>query len=281
MLTSNPFQTLVGNDQPQSQIIYIVIAPSASNISKATTASIAEPLVLQAPSPAGSFVPIQLQAPPPPPPYQPPQDSAAAHRVMLMADGRAAISVVDPMTRKLVIPCDAILETRAHQRASIPSLCQLFLQGRCRQGFYCHQVHADPAVVDHLRQQVQSLPLCCVTHGDEDHTEGSSDSRAILIPSLKWNDGLVPIARFSFTRGLQNVLQQNLTTVFRNEIAIVASGSDSNICRLHVLDRCRFAEDCKFLHVCKEIAFADPSFSSTATSLRGGGTYWNGEKWQM
>ncbi|RNC57706.1 hypothetical protein TcCL_ESM04664, partial [Trypanosoma cruzi] len=84
------------------------------------------------------------------------------------ADGTLCMVVVDPATRKLLIPCNFIYATRAQHRATIPSLCQLFLHGRCRQGTQCHQVHASLDAVVALRSRVGKLPCCCVFHGDED-----------------------------------------------------------------------------------------------------------------
>lgn len=195
-----------------------------------------------------------------PPPLSP--NSLAAASVVPGHMQDECMVVVDPMTRKLPLPWECILPTRAQQRASIPSLCQLFLQGRCRQGFNCHQVHADPLVVERLRMQVQSLPVCCTTHGDGDHTDGPHDPRLILVSNLLWNDGLIPIHRLSNTVGLQRIVQMNQVVLVGDRPAIAATGSFANICRLHVVDRCRFAEDCKFLHVCKHVAAQDPLFQS-------------------
>jgi hypothetical protein len=85
------------------------------------------------------------------------------------ADGELCMTVVDPVTRKLLIPTQYIFDTRAQQRNTLPSLCQLFLSGRCRQGQGCYQVHANWEVVQRLRSQVDSLPCCCPDHGDKDH----------------------------------------------------------------------------------------------------------------
>lgn len=85
------------------------------------------------------------------------------------SDGELCMTVVDPVTRKLLIPTQYIFDTRAQQRGTLPSLCQLFLLGRCRQGQGCYQVHADWEAVQRLRAQVDSLPCCCPGHGDKDH----------------------------------------------------------------------------------------------------------------
>ncbi|CUE84135.1 Hypothetical protein, putative [Bodo saltans] len=185
-----------------------------------------------------------------------------------LPDGRQAMVVVDPLTRKLTIPFEHIAETLAQMRHSIPSLCQLFLQGRCRQGQMCHQVHADPYAVHELRLQVDRLPLCCVEHGDQDFTSSNNNASSLItnpdrmcirVPKLSWNNGLIPIRNLSFTQGLLTILQNHQSANANNAVAAsdvidLTSNSHVNLCRLHIIDRCRFAEDCKFLHVCKNVA---------------------------
>lgn len=94
---------------------------------------------------------------------------AKGRHISYNADGEICMTVVDPVTRKLLIPTQYIFETRAQQRGTLPSLCQLFLSGRCRQGQGCYQVHADWEAVQRLRSRVDSLPCCCPVHGDKDH----------------------------------------------------------------------------------------------------------------
>ncbi|ESL11639.1 hypothetical protein TRSC58_00606 [Trypanosoma rangeli SC58] len=181
--------------------------------------------------------------------------------------------VVDPATRKLLIPCNCIYPTRAQQRAAIPSLCQLFLQGRCRQGAQCHQVHANVDVVMVLRGQVGNLPRCCLFHGDDDIAgvlnERSLLSKVVLyIPEVSFEGGYVPLNRFSYTPALRRVLKEKQGRLMPDngdkEICggsdlqaegscLVLNAGDQSICRLHIFDRCRYADDCRFLHVCKEV----------------------------
>jgi hypothetical protein len=289
---------IAGNSRAP-HIIYLVVSPQDTDATEQILGqkalSIAAPEAILPPAPLGLnshprvYQPGLPPPPPPPPPGPPPvfAQHIGPYRhvapIVQHATGQHSathgIAVVDPATRKLVVPSAYVYPTRAQSRASIPSLCQLFLQGRCRQGFNCHQVHADPSVVEHLRQQVQSLPTCCVQHGDADFTDGTNDERIVLVPSLSWNDGLIPIRLFSPTAGLGAILQLDQTTIFRNRSAIVAYGSDaSTICRLHVLERCRYAEDCKYLHICKQVLLGDPSFAPK-DPVRGGGVYWSAEKW--
>jgi hypothetical protein len=169
-----------------------------------------------------------------------------------MPDGRPAMIVVDPLTRKLVIPLEHVLETKAVLRNSIPSLCQLYLAGRCRQYNLCHQVHADPFVVHQLRMQVERLPMCCVDHGDDDFTFGLSEYRVVKLPGRIGQT--VPMRSLSITNGLRSLLQ---AADAAEAPLIDLSHSGISLCRLHLIDRCRFAEDCKFLHVCKQLVSVD------------------------
>ncbi|KAK7197155.1 hypothetical protein NESM_000660700 [Novymonas esmeraldas] len=235
------------------------------------------------------------------------------------ADGELCMTVVDPVTRKLLIPTQYIFETRAQQRGSLPSLCQLFLSGRCRQGQGCYQVHADWEAVQRLRSQVDSLPCCCPAHGDKDHigvleqallrdtialghtrtAEGhhghhnrfsaadlaaaaestlSTSDVVLYVPGCSLFEGsYVPLDRVSYTVGLHRILVEqrivlapsearvsllNESTGFPEE-KIVADGSGATVCRLHAMDRCRYAEECKFLHLCKDATATDPHLTAS------------------
>lgn len=238
------------------------------------------------------------------------------------ADGELCMTVVDPVTRKLLIPTQYIFDTRAQQRGTLPSLCQLFLSGRCRQGQGCYQVHADWEAVQRLRAQVDSLPCCCPGHGDKDHlgvmdnaplrdaltagnnnnnsatghhhshsTTPASDGAAaveaaaltardvvVYVPGCSLYEGsYVPLERVSYTIGLRRLLEEqhvltappsahvsllNPDTGFPED-KVVADASAATVCRLHAMDRCRYAEECKFLHLCKELTAADPQLTAS------------------
>jgi hypothetical protein len=126
-------------------------------------------------------------------------------------------------------------------------------------GELCHQVHADPVVVDALRMVFATPRACCVLHGDADlFTEGPGDGRALHIHSVLWNDGIVPVHRLSPTLALRRILQEHgRSTDSNNTAAVIYSPNNSSICRLHLVDRCRFGEDCRLLHVCKHIVSFD------------------------
>ncbi|EAN96520.1 hypothetical protein C3747_22g304 [Trypanosoma cruzi] len=189
------------------------------------------------------------------------------------ADGTLCMVVVDPATRKLLIPCNFIYATRAQHRATIPSLCQLFLHGRCRQGTQCHQVHASLDAVVALRSRVGKLPCCCVFHGDEDIADVLNErswlSKVVLyVPEVSFEGGYIPLSRVSYTVALQRILKEKPdraiyelreeSTCGENDVRpgnsrLIIDASDQSLCRLHIFDRCRYAEECRFLHLCKEV----------------------------
>ncbi|EKF39688.1 hypothetical protein MOQ_000080 [Trypanosoma cruzi marinkellei] len=196
------------------------------------------------------------------------------------ADGRLCMVVVDPATRKLLIPCNCIYATRAQQRSTIPSLCQLFLHGRCRQGVQCHQVHASLDAVVALRSRVGNLPCCCVFHGDEDIADVLNErswlSKVVLyVPEVSFEGGYIPLSRVGYTVPISKILNEvsheiassleSYTEAIREgrvpheePPVVVLEAGDIPICRLHIRERCRFAEECSFLHLCKDIAGGDP-----------------------
>ncbi|ORC87928.1 uncharacterized protein TM35_000191720 [Trypanosoma theileri] len=190
------------------------------------------------------------------------------------ADGVRCMVVVDPKTRKLLIPENYVLPTRAQQRTTIPSLCQLFVENRCRFGSQCHQVHADLTVVNELRNQVKSLPQCCTLHGDEDiggvMQEGSWLSNVVVhIPESTYEGGYIPLSRVGYTVPLARMLNELPIEAFRplnpyeqtsedgRPPRVVLEADTIPICRLHSTSRCSYAEECNFLHLCKEVVEHD------------------------
>ncbi|KPI87774.1 hypothetical protein ABL78_3132 [Leptomonas seymouri] len=164
-------------------------------------------------------------------------------------DERGCITVVDPQRRKLHVPISAVQITKAlNGRLKTPSLCLLFQSGRCRQGDNCYQVHIDPATVDRLRADVESMPCCCLLHGDCNchlMDPAAYEGHSLCI-SGQYN---VPLSRVAYTAGLQRVLQEEATSVLV---------SPSVLCRLHGQPGgCRFGADCKFIHVCCRILISE------------------------
>ncbi|KEG06197.1 hypothetical protein DQ04_15331000 [Trypanosoma grayi] len=97
----------------------------------------------------------------------------------------------------------------------------------------------------------------------------------IHIPESSFNGGFIPLSRTGYTipvAKMLNELPQSIhMELFRYRQAVregrmpiadpprvVLNAADIPICRLHILDRCRYAEECSFLHLCKEIMQLDP-----------------------
>jgi hypothetical protein len=178
--------------------------------------------------------------------------------------------VVDPISRKLKIPVEYVCETLARFRQGAPSLCMLYLNGRCRQGPNCHQVHAEPTVVLSLRAQAQQSLMCCMVHGDRAMLETDFPSKYVL--QFQGGSGsIIPIDRLALTQGLSRFIdeyEQSHGTPIPNAESVRLAPSVSLICRLHGQDRCRFSEECKFLHLCKELLWGEISVSGISPGPR-------------
>eukprot|EP00906_Rhabdomonas_costata_P024385 RCo035062 len=78
-----------------------------------------------------------------------------------------AMPVIDPVGQlsgsySLLVPWEAIEETEGFHRFlrnqhPHPSLCMLFQSGRCRAQRQCNQIHAEPEVVQRMRETGQTL----------------------------------------------------------------------------------------------------------------------------
>lgn len=170
---------------------------------------------------------------PPSPPFSPSAAAGSATPNHFLADG---LLIVDPLTRKMVIPYEHIFETRAFQRGSVPSLCMLFQSNRCRQGTMCYQVHADPAVVASLRAQIPQRAACCIHHSQQAPDFAIAPGATIKVTDVAWNGGQVPAERFAVTIGLKRSVER---------------GEATSMCRSGSM--CRFGEECRFLHLCREL----------------------------
>ena len=183
--------------------------------------------------------------------------------------------VVDPISRKLNVPLECISETLARFRQGTPSLCMLNLNGRCRQGANCHQVHADPQVVFALRAQAQQSLMCCMTHGDRATMQREWQERYYI--QFSGGSGVtIPINRLAVTQGLLRYIddfEQSNGVPEDPEQQVCLAPSVTTICRLHGQDRCRFSEDCKFLHLCKELLWSEISAAGISPSHSSGRRY--------
>lgn len=183
-------------------------------------------------------------------------------RNVLRADDapQGTFAVIDPYSTKVFVPLESMLDTRALHRDGVPSLCRIFLEGRCRQGTNCFQAHADPAVVATLRAAALSQPTCCHLHG----VPVVAGVPQHLTVAIREDNGReltrLPVDRLAVTNGLTALLEAQKQdappeTLTRQSSEVVVPMS--SLCRLHggqdKTPCCRFGSDCNFVHVCREI----------------------------
>lgn len=164
-------------------------------------------------------------------------------------------AVIDPFSKKLFIPFESMVETRAMHRQGVPSLCRIFLEGRCRQGANCFQAHADTNAVVVLRKQALSQPSCCIGHGVQCVLAGIPIDVTIFV---KGDDESVletlRLSEVAMTNGLRTLIAAQCTNPSSPAEVYVPI---SSLCRLHAGHNgspcCRFEGDCGFVHICREV----------------------------
>lgn len=203
--------------------------------------------------------------------------------------GVAFISAIDTASTKLPIPIGAVEPTLAFEDDGlVPGLCRLYLEGRCRQGDRCFQVHADPGVVSQLRSEAYSNPSCCPAHGAKCKLEGFPLGLAVVIDPPREREA----ASFSELKGeregastgdsssngdtstpansaepkdlehkavvmLHNVCPTRYLWARYEETGnMLLHVPKSKICREHRKGLCRFGDECSFLHLCRQIPLA-------------------------
>ncbi|KAG8344622.1 hypothetical protein TRVL_04541 [Trypanosoma vivax] len=169
------------------------------------------------------------------------------------------IDALDHLSTKLRIPASAVEPTSAmFDDGLVPGVCRLFLEGRCRQGSRCFQVHVNRDVLEVLRKEALETPSCCFFHGAPCNFEG-------LPLNLRVNVGgtLVGLHSMSPTNYLWGVYTEH----GESQLDV----PKSCICREHRRGLCRFGEECGFLHICREIVLdGDESVCSTGTNASQG-----------
>lgn len=178
---------------------------------------------------------------------------------ILSTDGipPGTFAVIDPFSKRLFIPNEAMLDTRAMHRKGVPSLCRVFLEGRCRQGSNCFQAHANVDVVTTLRAAALEEPTCCALHGAHSNTTGLDPG---LVLFIKNDDGdTVLRARLEetvVTNGLRTLIAAQASAVgmvVPTEVVVPTS----SLCRLHSGQAgapcCRFEGECNFVHLCHQL----------------------------
>ncbi|CUE84008.1 Hypothetical protein, putative, partial [Bodo saltans] len=141
------------------------------------------------------------------------QQQLTPHQLLHLQQQQAAAAsqgrliVVDPMRPKLRVPLTAITATRALTRSGAnPSLCMLFLQGKCRQEGNCHQVHADPTIIQALREEAALQPTCCQEHGDSNDGLRPTEWPRHLVFHIQ--QVAVPLSSVAYTAGLKRFVEE-------------------------------------------------------------------------
>ncbi|CAJ1988713.1 Zinc finger C-x8-C-x5-C-x3-H type (and similar) [Leishmania donovani] len=223
--------------------------------------------------------------------------------------GMSSISAIDTASTKLSIPINAVEPTLAFEDDGlVPGLCRLFMEGRCRQGDRCFQVHANPSVVEQLRHEAFKTPSCCPAHGAKCNMEGFPLGLAVIIdpPREKESTAMVEAhaerengsAAASLSNGetnmaatggdaysghsinnreqmpiaLHNVCPTRfLWSRYEENGGMLLHMPKSKICREHRKGLCRFGNECSFLHVCRQIPIVsgdEELLSHSRTPLR-------------
>lgn len=219
---------------------------------------------------------------------------ASSHGSGRRRGNATTISAIDTASTKLTIPMTAVEPTLAFEDDGlVPGLCRLYMEGRCRQGDRCFQVHANPSVVEQLRHEAFNTPSCCPAHGAKCNMEGFPLGLAVIIDppreketSTAMNDANVEresgSAAGSSSNGESNtaatgggdvssghnvnsterkavIMLHNvcptrfLWTRYEENGGMVLHVPKSKICREHRKGLCRFGNECSFLHLCRQI----------------------------
>ncbi|CAM45060.1 conserved hypothetical protein [Leishmania braziliensis MHOM/BR/75/M2904] len=208
----------------------------------------------------------------------------------------AWISAIDTASTKLNIPMTAVEPTLAFEDDGlVPGVCRLYMEGRCRQGDRCFQVHADPSVVQQLRRVALNTPSCCPAHGAKCNMEGFPLGLVVVIdPPREKEVGLAVEAKVEresgcaavspssgelnttstgddayngnnvtsteqrFTIALHNVCPTRyLWSRYEENGGMLLHVPKSKICREHRKGLCRFGNECSFLHLCRQITLGN------------------------
>lgn len=186
-----------------------------------------------------------------------PHSLGSQHNVMTASPfvTPAYVDALDHLSTKLRIPGSAVEPTNAmYDDGLVPGVCRLYMEGRCRQGSRCFQVHANPEVVEKLRQEALEQPTCCFFHGAPCTSSG-------LPLNLQVNVGgtSITLPRMNSTNCLWSAYAE------RGDSTLDLPRE--KVCREHRRGLCRFGEECGFLHICREIAFVGEDASSTGSGL--------------
>ncbi|KAK7195056.1 hypothetical protein NESM_000428400 [Novymonas esmeraldas] len=178
---------------------------------------------------------------------------------VLSTDGvpPGTFAVIDPFSKRLFIPLESMQDTRAMHRKGVPSLCRVFLEGRCRQGANCFQAHANVDVVLELRARALAEPTCCCLHGAASDTTGIDPSLRLVVRNDDGETvGWAQLRQTVVTNGLRTLIGAQASAAGMPGPAEVIVPT-SALCRLHNgadgLPCCRFESECNFVHLCRQV----------------------------
>lgn len=187
------------------------------------------------------------------------QEGPAGVQNVLCAAGSppGTFPVIDPHSKKLFIPLESMIDTRAMHREGVPSLCRIYIQGRCRQGNNCFQAHANTDTVLRLRAAALAQPSCCPSHGAPSNTMGLPQGLLITIRNDEGQTmARLVLPQLCVTNGLHTlvVAQSVAASPAAPEVVVPTS----QLCRLHAghggSQCCRFGDACSFIHVCRVVS---------------------------
>lgn len=193
------------------------------------------------------------------------------------------IYALDSATTKLKVPLSAVEPTKAFEDDGlVPGLCRLFLKGSCRQGPNCFQVHANPSVIEKLREEALQTPSCCHFHGAPWSFAGLPCGTTVTIEGWEYekencliidgtddsthrrnlkpfNSENVPFGGMERESGNYVLSAQNLSLTnylwaqYKNSGSMHLKVPSRKVCREHLKGLCRFGDACNFLHGCRAI----------------------------
>jgi hypothetical protein len=208
--------------------------------------------------------------------------------------GASFISAIDTASTKLSIPMSAVEPTLAFEDDGlVPGLCRLYLEGRCRQGDRCFQVHADPSVIAQLRNEAFTNPSCCPVHGAKCKLDGFPLGLSVIIDPPREREVLNladakgeresastgdlssngetstpangPEPKDTKEKDMEHkavIMLHNLCPTrylwsrYEETGGMLIHVPKSKICREHRKGLCRFGDECSFLHLCRQIPLA-------------------------
>ncbi|GET90249.1 hypothetical protein, conserved [Leishmania tarentolae] len=167
-------------------------------------------------------------------------------------------AVIDPLSKRLLIPLESMQDTRAMHRKGVPSLCRVFLEGRCRQGANCFQAHANIDLVLELRARALAEPTCCALHDGQSSLPVIDSSQRLVVQN---DDGetvvSVHMSQTLVTNGLRTLIAAQ-TSAAEMQAPLDVVVPTSALCRLHSgadgSPCCRFEGECNFVHLCRQVA---------------------------